>query len=183
MGFELLSSCLPDIQTQKKVGDLWPRKSLQLTPLCNTPHLHTAWSSYSITHIANNSCFRSGKHTCISQLPCLPSSFSCKRTLHSSSIGSEHLLKLKFRSKSEKKAMRYGKRAWAANPPQVVSVHQYRLLSTQVHPQIDSSQKVTWLDRGIVTAACIATLHGMIICCCCCCCYTVSMSSSVIPVV
>ena len=103
MGFELLSSCLPDIRTQKRVGDLWPRESLQLTSLCNTPYLHTVWSSYSTAHIANNSCFRSDKHTCISQLPCLPSSFSCKRILQSSSIGNEHLLILKFHSKVRKR--------------------------------------------------------------------------------
>ena len=145
---------------------------------CGTQHTSTQ-PGLPTAYITNNSCFRSSKHTCISQLPCLPSNFSCKRTLQSSSTGNEHLLTLKFHTENEKKTMRYGKRAWAANPPQVVGVHQYHLLSTQVRPQVHSSEKVTWRDRGIVTAACIVTLHGQMTCCCN---STVTISSYVMPV-
>ena len=162
--------------TQEGWGTLTKEIAPTHTP-CRTHHTSTQ-PGLPTAHITNNSCFKSGKHTCISQLPCLPSNFSCKRTLQSSSTGNEPLLTLKFRTKNKKKRMRYGKRAWAANLPQVVGVHQYHLLSTQVRSQIHSSEKVTWRDRGVVTAAYIVTLHGQMTYCCS---STVTISSYVIP--
>ena len=158
----------------------WGALTKEIAPT-HTPrgtHQASTQSGLPTANITNNSCFKSAKHTCISQLPCLPSNFSCERTSQSSSPGTEHLLILKFCTKNEKKRMRYGKRAWAANPPQVVGVHQYHLLSTQVRSQIHSSEKVTWQNRGVVTTACIVTLHGQMTYCCS---STVTISSYVIP--
>ena len=117
MGFVLLSSCLPNIQKHKRVGNLSPRKLLQSTPLCNTSHLHTTWCSYSIAHIANIFYFRSSKHTCISQLACLSLNYSCKRTSQSSSTGNEHVLTLNFHAKQWPKGNEVQQESMGSQPP------------------------------------------------------------------